>query len=71
MMATESFQSDAVLEDISAMGALPTALLVGFAAPGTLELSWVDGLLAGLRQECAHVEAAIVGGDVTAAPTLS
>jgi thiamine-monophosphate kinase len=53
--------------DIAAMGAVPTALLVGFAAPPTLELSWVDGLMAGLRQECAHVDAAIVGGDVTAA----
>jgi thiamine-monophosphate kinase len=57
--------------DIAAMGALPTALLVGFAVPGTLELSWVDGLLAGLRQECAHVEAAIVGGDITAADTIT
>ena len=56
--------------DISAMGALPTALLVGFAAPGTLELSWVDGLMAGLRAECAVVEAAIVGGDVTAADVI-
>jgi thiamine-monophosphate kinase len=52
------------------MGALPTALLVGFAAPGTLELSWVDGLMAGLRGECAVVEAAIVGGDVTAADVI-
>jgi thiamine-monophosphate kinase len=57
--------------DIVAMGALPTALLVGFAAPPTLELSWVDGLMAGLRQECAHVEAAIVGGDVTAAENIT
>jgi thiamine-monophosphate kinase len=52
------------------MGALPTALVVGFAAPGTLELSWVDGLMAGLRAECAVVEAAIVGGDVTAADVI-
>jgi thiamine-monophosphate kinase len=57
--------------DIAAMGALPTALLIGFAVPGTLELSWVDGLLAGLRQECAHVEAAIVGGDITAAEHIT
>ncbi len=57
--------------DIAAMGALPSALLVGFAAPGTLELAWVDGLLAGLRQECAHVDAAIVGGDVTAADSIT
>jgi thiamine-monophosphate kinase len=57
--------------DIAAMGALPTALLIGFAAPGDLELSWVDGLMAGLRAECAAVEAAIVGGDVTAADVIT
>jgi thiamine-monophosphate kinase len=57
--------------DIAAMGALPTALLVAFAAPPTLELTWVDGLMAGLREECAHVEAAIVGGDVTAAEHIT
>ncbi len=57
--------------DITAMGALPTGLLVGFGAPPTLELSWVDGLMTGLRAECAHVEAAIVGGDVTAADQIT
>jgi thiamine-monophosphate kinase len=57
--------------DIAAMGAIPTALLVGFAAPAALELSWVDGLMTGLRAECAHVEAAIVGGDVTAADQIT
>jgi thiamine-monophosphate kinase len=53
--------------DIAAMGAVPTGLLVGFAAPPTLELNWVDGLMTGLRAECAHVDAGIIGGDVTAA----
>ncbi|SHF61211.1 thiamine-phosphate kinase [Jatrophihabitans endophyticus] len=57
--------------DISAMGAVPTALLVAFAAPGTLGLDWVDGVTTGLRAECAHVEAAIVGGDVTAADVVT
>jgi thiamine-monophosphate kinase len=56
--------------DISAMGALPTALVVACALPGTLELSWVDGLMSGLRAECAVVDAAIVGGDVTAADVI-
>ena len=59
------------LADIAAMGAVPTALLVGFAAPGTLALDWVDGLVAGLREECAEVGAAVVGGDVTAADTIT
>ncbi len=56
--------------DISAMGARPTALVVGLAAPGNLELTWIDGLMSGLRDECAQVDAAIVGGDVTAADAV-
>jgi thiamine-monophosphate kinase len=56
--------------DIAAMGAVPTALLVGFAAPGTLEVEWVDGLMAGLRGECGEVGAAIVGGDVAEADSI-
>jgi thiamine-monophosphate kinase len=57
--------------DIVAMGAVPTALLVGFGAPGSLDLSWVDGLMVGLREESAHVDAAIVGGDVTSAEHIT
>jgi thiamine-monophosphate kinase len=56
--------------DIAAMGAVPTALLVGLGAPGTLEVDWVDGLVAGLREECGEVGAAVVGGDVTAADVV-
>jgi thiamine-monophosphate kinase len=56
--------------DIMAMGAVPTALLVGFATPPDLELTWVEGLLAGLREECGEVGAAIVGGDVVAADVI-
>ncbi len=57
--------------DIVAMGAVPTALLVGFAAPGEVDLSWVDDLVAGMREECGQVGAAIVGGDVTAAEVIT
>ncbi|HEU5271250.1 MAG TPA: thiamine-phosphate kinase [Jatrophihabitans sp.] len=53
--------------DIVAMGARPTALLVGLAAPAGTEISWLDGLLAGLAEECAEVGAGVVGGDVSAA----
>jgi thiamine-monophosphate kinase len=58
------------LSDIAAMGAIPTALLVGFAAPGETELSWVDGLVAGLREEAATAGAVVVGGDVAAADSI-
>src|ERR1700760_2918492 len=57
--------------DIVAMGAVPTALLVGFGVPGDLELEWVDGFVAGLREEGGVVGAAIVGGDVVATETIT
>ncbi len=57
--------------DIVAMGAVPTALLVGFAAPGSIDVEWVDDLVAGMREECGQVGAAIVGGDVTAADSIT
>ncbi len=57
--------------DIVAMGAVPTALLVGFGAPGDLDISWVDGLMAGLREECGMLGAGLVGGDVTAADVVT
>ncbi|MCW2497713.1 MAG: thiamine-phosphate kinase [Jatrophihabitans sp.] len=56
--------------DIAAMGAVPTALLVGFATPGDLEVIWADGLVAGLREECGEVGAAVVGGDITEADVI-
>jgi thiamine-monophosphate kinase len=57
--------------DVVAMGAVPTALLVAFGTPGDLDLAWVDGLVAGLREECGAVGAAVVGGDVSAAEVIT
>jgi thiamine-monophosphate kinase len=57
--------------DIAAMGAEPTALLVGFGAPGSLDLAWVDGVVAGMREESAAVGAAVVGGDITSADQVT
>ena len=59
------------LADIAAMGASPTALLVGLAAPPDLDVAWVDGLADGLRDECAVVGAEVVGGDVSRSSVLT
>jgi thiamine-monophosphate kinase len=59
------------LSDVVAMGARPTAILVGLAAPGSLPLDWIDGLADGLRDECALVGAVVVGGDVVGSDTLT
>ena len=59
------------LADIAAMGAVPTALLVGLCAPTDLELAWAEDLADGLAAEAALVGAAVVGGDTSASPTLT
>ncbi len=52
------------LVDVAAMGARPTALLVGLGVPPELPADWPLELADGLREECAQVGAAVVGGDV-------
>lgn len=52
------------LADVVAMGARPTALLVGLGCPPDLPTDWATGLADGLAAECALVGATVVGGDV-------
>jgi thiamine-monophosphate kinase len=52
------------LADVVAMGAHPTALLVGLGAPADLPTWWATGLADGLAEECALVGATVVGGDL-------
>jgi thiamine-monophosphate kinase len=58
------------LADIVAMGAHPTALLVGLACPPDLPLEWADAFADGLRDECALVGASVVGGDMSRADSV-
>jgi thiamine-monophosphate kinase len=58
------------LADIAAMGAVPTALLVGLAMPADLPTAWVTALADGLHDECVSAGTAIVGGDVVRSDTL-
>ena len=60
----------ASLADVAAMGARPTALVVGVAAPSTTPTAWVLRLGDGLRDEAALVGASVVGGDVTSADQI-
>jgi thiamine-monophosphate kinase len=58
------------LADIAAMGAVPTALLVGLAAPGTLPASWALELADGLAFEAGRAGAGVVGGDTARADSV-
>ena len=59
------------LADIAAMGATPTALLVALCAPTDLEVAWAEELAGGLSAEAGLVGAGVVGGDMSASPTLT
>jgi len=52
------------LADVAAMGARPTALLIGLVLPAELPADWPLELADGLRDECARVGASVVGGDL-------
>lgn len=59
------------LADIAAMGAVPTALLVGLCAPPSMDVRWAEDLADGLSAEAGAVGASVVGGDMSASQTLT
>lgn len=58
------------LADVAAMGAVPTALLVGLACPDSTPVETLTAITDGLWQEAAAAGAGVVGGDVTSSATL-
>jgi len=58
------------LADVAAMGASPTALLVGFATPGELRVTWAEDLARGIAEECGRAGAHVAGGDVSSADSI-
>ncbi|WP_018634460.1 thiamine-phosphate kinase [Parafrankia elaeagni] len=58
------------LADIAAMGARPTALVVGLGVPPSLPVSWAERLADGLRDECDLAGASVAGGDVSSADSV-
>ena len=58
------------LADIAAMGAAPTALLVGLGIPPETEVEWVLGLVDGVAAEASGAGAVVAGGDVVRSDRL-
>jgi len=58
------------LADVAAMGASPTALLVGFATPGDLPVTWAQDLARGIAEECGRAGAHVAGGDISSADSI-
>lgn len=61
----------ASMADIAAMGAVPTALLVGVCAPPTVATAWITEVGRGLQAAAAEAGAAVVGGDLTRSDVLT
>lgn len=59
------------LADIAAMGAVPTALLLGLVVPAELPANWPVELMDGIRDEAQVASAAVVGGDVVRGATIT
>jgi thiamine-monophosphate kinase len=58
------------LADIAAMGAVPTALLVALAVPGSLPASWLLDFADGVAAECVRAGAGVAGGDTAQADSV-
>jgi thiamine-monophosphate kinase len=58
------------MADIAAMGAAPTALLVGLGCPPGTSSALAEGLAEGLWAEAKSAGAGVVGGDVVSAPQV-
>lgn len=56
--------------DIAAMGGVPTALLVGVAAPKGQPSAWFSEVSRGLQDECDLVGASVIGGDLSASDRI-
>lgn len=53
------------LSDVAAMGAEPTALVVGLTLPDGVTVGWVRGLARGLARACEPHGVGVEGGDLT------
>jgi len=59
------------MADIAAMGAAPTALVMGLGTPPDLPVEWAEEMAEGMAEEAALAGACVVGGDVVRSPTLT
>jgi thiamine-monophosphate kinase len=56
--------------DVAAMGGVPRRALVSLGLRRGVELEWVEGLYAGMRECCDQFDMAVVGGDLSRSDSL-
>ena len=59
------------VSDVEAMGADPSAVVIGLAFPRNLEGRWISDFQEGVVEECARAGISLVGGDLSSAPQVA
>jgi thiamine-phosphate kinase len=59
------------VSDVEAMGAEPSAVVIGLAFPRNLERRWVSDFQEGVVEECARAGVSLVGGDLSSSPHIA
>ena len=58
------------VSDVGAMGGIPMYFAISLAAPGDLELAWVDEFYSGVQMACTDFGVALAGGDTSSARSI-
>jgi len=58
------------VSDVGAMGGIPMHFVISLAAPGDLDLAWVDGFYDGVSRACHDFGVTLVGGDSSSAKSI-
>jgi thiamine-monophosphate kinase len=58
------------VSDIGAMGGVPMHFVISLAAPGDLDLEWVDRFYSGVARACREFRVTLVGGDSSTAKSI-
>ena len=58
------------VSDVGAMGGTPMSFVISLAAPGELEVAWVDEFYSGVERACREFGVTLVGGDTSSASSI-
>jgi thiamine-monophosphate kinase len=58
------------VSDVGAMGGVPIAFVISLAAPGDLQLDWIEGFYAGIEKSCREFDVVLAGGDTSSAASI-
>lgn len=58
------------VSDVGAMGGVPMSFTIALAAPGNLDLAWIDDFYSGIERACRDFDVVLAGGDTSSAESI-